>query len=521
MNLRNWFTKKRIIIGSIIALVVIVGAVFSRGGNDVSNILTEKVKKTDLKQTVLATGQVTSTTDLSLSFKGSGVVDKVFVKVGDTVKNGSILAQLQQRDQSASLISARGALASANANYQRVLEGASSEEVIVSQRAVDSALVTLENAKNNLAKVKSQQETAVKNAYLALLNSTNAAIPNSGNLSGMTPTISGTYNGSAKGSYVLSVSSGRYYVNGLESSSGTLSTSLTVLGTKGLYFQFSSITPALYSGNDSWTIEIPNTQASNYVTNLNIYNAALETQSSSVSTAESTVSASMSSYDQAIAALNLKKAQARPADVSAARAQILSAQGQVASASAALENTIIRAPADGTITTVDVKVGELATALQPLVVLQDVVNLHVESNISEANIANVKPGQVVEITLDALGPDRNFKGTVQTIDPSSTVVSGVVNYKVIASLEKLPEIKPGMTANMTILVSQKDGVLSVPSRSVLNENGKKQVRVITDSKKKTYENHEVTLGIEADGGLVEITSGLEENQEIVTFINKK
>jgi hypothetical protein len=171
----------------------------------------------------------------------------------------------------------------------------------------DSALVTLENAKNNLAKVKSQQETAVKNAYLALLNSTNAAIPNSGNLSGMTPTISGTYNGSAKGSYVLSVSSGRYYVNGLESSSGTLSTSLTVLGTKGLYFQFSSITPALYSGNDSWTIEIPNTQASNYVTNLNIYNAALETQSSSVSTAESTVSASMSSYDQAIAALNLKK----------------------------------------------------------------------------------------------------------------------------------------------------------------------------------------------------------------------
>jgi hypothetical protein len=75
-------------------------------------------------------------------------------------------------------------LASANANYQRVLEGASSEEVIVSQRAVDSALVTLENAKNNLAKVKSQQETAVKNAYLALLNSTNAAIPNSGNLSG-------------------------------------------------------------------------------------------------------------------------------------------------------------------------------------------------------------------------------------------------------------------------------------------------------------------------------------------------
>lgn len=521
MNLRNWFTKKRIIITSIIAFVAILGVVFSRGGNDVSNILTEKVKKTDLKQTVLATGQVTSTTDLSLSFKVSGVVDRVFVKVGDTVKNGSVLAQLQQRDQAASLTSARGALASANANYQKVLEGASNEEIIVSQRAVDSASVTLENAKNNLAKVKSQQETAVKNAFLSLLNSTSAAIPFTGNISSITPTISGTYSGSAKGTYNLSVSSGRYYVNGLESGSGNLSTNLTALGTKGLYFQFSSVTPTLYNSSDNWTIEIPNTQASNYLTNLNAYNAALETQSSSVSTAESTVSASMSSFDQAVAALNLKKAQARPADVSAARAQILSAQGQVAAASAALENTIIRAPADGTITTVDVKVGELATALQPLVVLQDVVNLHVESNISEANIANVKPGQVVEITLDALGPDRLFKGSVQTIDPSSTVVSGVVNYKVIASLEKLPEIKPGMTANMTILASQKDGVLSVPSRSVLSENGKKQVRVITDTKKKTSENREVTLGMEADGGLVEITSGLEEGQEIITFINKK
>jgi HlyD family secretion protein len=144
----------------------------------------------------------------------------------------------------------------------------------------------------------------------------------------------------------------------------------------------------------------------------------------------------------------------------------------------------------------------------------------VEANISEANIANIKLGQNSDMTFDALGPDRHFKGSVQTVDPASTVVSGVVNYKVTASLEKLPEIKPGMTANMTILTAEVPGVLSVPARAIISHDNKKFVRVIKDPKKKTYEEKEVTIGAEADGGLVEVKSGLNEGQEIVTFIKQ-
>lgn len=189
-------------------------------------------------------------------------------------------------------------------------------------------------------------------------------------------------------------------------------------------------------------------------------------------------------------------------------------------AQAALESTVIRAPANGTITVVDVKPGEPATVGKAALVLQDVENLHLEANISEANIASIVVGQEVELTFDALGSERKFKGLVQLIDPASTVVSGVVNYKVTASVEKLPEIKPGMTANMTVSVGGKDNVLAVPSRAVVSRDGKKYIRVITDSQKKTYKEVEVTTGIEADGGLIEISSGLEENQEIVSFINK-
>jgi multidrug efflux pump subunit AcrA (membrane-fusion protein) len=95
----------------------------------------------------------------------------------------------------------------------------------------------------------------------------------------------------------------------------------------------------------------------------------------------------------------------------------------------------------------------------------------------------------------------------------------VVNYKVTASLDKIDEIKPGMTANMIVLVGQKDNALAIPERAVIDKgNGQKVVRVIDDTKKKTYHEATVTTGMEADGGLVEILSGLNQSQEIVSLI---
>ena len=169
----------------------------------------------------------------------------------------------------------------------------------------------------------------------------------------------------------------------------------------------------------------------------------------------------------------------------------------------------------------DVKVGELATALKEAIILQDVSNLHVEANISEANIASVKVGQQVDTTFDALGLDRKFSGKVEAVDPASTVVSGVVNYKVTVQVDKLDEIKPGMTANLTILTGEKKGVLAVPTRAVLSKaDNSKVVRVVTDPKTKAYKEVVVTTGMEADGGLVEVLSGLNEGEEVVTFIKQ-
>lgn len=513
-------TKKRIIWTIIILLI---GGLISynivRPKDNSENILTDTVKKQDLKQTVLATGQVVSSTDLSLSFKVSGVVAKINVKEGEIVKSGQVLGYLEQKDQIAVLTQARGALAQAQANYKKVLEGASSEEIVVAQKAVDAAEVAVGNAQVSLDNTIKQQETAAKNAYSALLNSTLAAVASTANAGSATASISGTYMGVEQGQYKIKIYSDgygkRFQILGLETFDGEVRLTPVPMGKQGLHISFSG---TIYN-NDEWTVTIPNTLASTYVVNYNAYQAALRTQSSNVDSAKATVKNAEVALDQAKASLALKRAQARPAEQDAAKAQILSAEGQVLAAQAALENAIIRAPLGGTITEVDIKPGELATALQPVMVLQDVGNLHIEANISEASIAYVREGQAVEATFDALGPDKIFIARVQTVNPASNVVSGVVNYKITALLEKIDNIRPGMTANLSILAGEKPGVLAVPQRAVL-QNGKKVVRVVDDPKKKTFHEVEVKLGMEADGGLVEILSGLEEGQEVVTFIKK-
>ena len=84
----------------------------------------------------------------------------------------------------------------------------------------------------------------------------------------------------------------------------------------------------------------------------------------------------------------------------------------------------------------------------------------------------------------------------------------------------MPGVKPGMTVNMTILVAEKHDALAIPYSAIINKNSKQYVRIIDNPKEKTYHEVEVKTGLQADGGLVEILSGLAEDQEVVTYIKK-
>lgn len=493
-TLKKIFKKKRTYI--IIVIVLLIGSyLIFKPSSNVANTVTDSVKYADLKQTILATGQVVSSTDLNLSFNGNGVVSSIKVKVGDKVPAGTVLATLDQSSVLATLTSAKGSLAAANARYKRTQEGASNEEVALSQVTFDQTKLT--------------QETLVKNAYQNLLNSSPEAYPKEGTNNFTAPIISGTYSKSKEGKINLEFynSSGgtSFSASGLTDGIGLIN-SITPqpIGDSGLYIKFPTNEPM--SVNE-WIIEIPNKKAANYLMNLNAYQAV--------------VAQAKSAIDQSAAQLALKKSTARQSDLDLAMADIISAQGQVQQATAQYNNTMIKAPLSGTITSIDIKPGELAAALKPVITLQDVSNIYLEANVNEANIANLEIGLPIDISYDAFGSERLFKGNITKIDPSSTLVSGVVNYKITASVEQVANLRPGMTANMTIKAKEKDHILVIPSRAILTDTaGNKTVRVITNTKNKKYKEVPITTGMEGDGGMIEITSGLSDGEEIVVLIKK-
>lgn len=495
------YQNKKMFWGGLGALVVIV--IILASGNK-EEFVTDTVKKIDLTRTVSATGQVTSVTDLDLSFTGSGIVKSIRVSVGDKVYRGQVLATLDQGSALATLTSAQGALKAAQAKYQKLVEGSSNEEIALAETALRNATVDLENTKR-------QQDILVTNARRTLLSSGLEAVTSSSSTTNTAPTISGTYTGANEGTYMINTyntSGGGYFsVSGISSGSGAISTVTSVsLGSEGLSIQFPSGFSA--SSGDVWIVAVPNKNSSTYVINLNAYNAALETRTNAISSAQAVV-------DTRTAELNIKRAKARTTELDLAEADVLSAQGQLQSAQSVLENTIVRAPAVGTITSVDVKLGELAQATKPVMILQDVSKLYVEAKINEANITILSIGQPVDMTLDAFGPTTMIRGEVVSIDPSAITDDGVVNYKIKISLpEDQTGIRPGMNANIVIITGERPGVIALPQAAIETENGI-QVRVMTDVPREKTELRDITTGFVGDGNMIEITSGLSEGDVVV------
>lgn len=481
--IKKYSKKKRTWL--ILAIVVVFLIYMFKSPSTSETVTLDQAKYIDLKQTVLATGQVTSSIDLDLSFNSSGIVKSLKVKVGDVVKAGDVLATIDQGSVSAKLTQARGALAAAQARLKKIQEN---EEVALAQV--------------NLDQTKIIQDTLVKNAYVKLLNSTPEALPKESNDDYEAPTVSGSYTLGKEGTITLDMypSNGGYSFNasGLVVGSG-MANSVTPqpIGDSGLYITF----PEDINSDSDWVITIPNKKAANYIANYNAYNEA--------------VNQSKSEIEKRMTELSLKKAKSVGSDIDLARADVVSAEGQLQGAQAEYEDTIIRAPAPGTITNIDVKLGELSEVQKPVITLQDISNLYIEAKINESSIANIKLGQKVSMTFDAFGSSRVFNGNVVHVDPGATTSDGIVNYKIKTSITSLDSaIRSGMNADINIITAEKSHVIVIPKVALVEKNGKIYVNVITDKKRKKYEEREVGVGLTGDGNLIEITNGLSEGEDI-------
>ena len=169
--------------------------------------------------------------------------------------------------------------------------------------------------------------------------------------------------------------------------------------------------------------------------------------------------------------------EARKAQLEIARAEVLHASAQVDQKAAALniaqvnfKNTFIRSPVDGVVIGRNVDIGQtVAASLQAPVlftIAQDLRKMQVETNIDEADIGQIQPGQLATFSVDAFS-GREFKGTIRQIRKKPQTVQNVVTYTVVIAAENADlKLLPGMTANVQVHVSNRTNVLKLPNRSL-------------------------------------------------------
>jgi HlyD family secretion protein len=213
--------------------------------------------------------------------------------------------------------------------------------------------------------------------------------------------------------------------------------------------------------------------------------------------------------------------------VSAAKAQLTQAEAALHIAETNLRYTRIESPVNGIVVSRNVDTGQTVAASFQTPTLfniaQDLTKMQIDSSVAEADIGKIQVGQQVEFTVDAY-PDSPFKGNVSEIRNAPITVQNVVTYDVVVKVEN-PELKlkPGMTANVSIIVSMKKDALRIPNAALRFRPSEKpdlaakkeKGRGVWVLENKVLKRIAVTTGI-SDGTYTELLSGeSREGQEII------
>jgi HlyD family secretion protein len=164
-------------------------------------------------------------------------------------------------------------------------------------------------------------------------------------------------------------------------------------------------------------------------------------------------------------------------DFDTAIATLHQAEAVVKIKKAALENantslgyTKIFSPVDGTVISRSVDVGQTVAASfntpTLFLIANDLTRMQIDAAVSEADVGGVIEGQSVDFTVDAY-PNRTFHGEVTQVRNSPTTLNNVVTYDAVISVTNADyKLKPGMTANVSVIVAHREGVLKLPNAAL-------------------------------------------------------
>lgn len=507
---------------SIISLVVF-NVFFKKQETDF--ILFEVIRG-NVVQEVSETGQVQMGKAINLGFKNSGTLQKIFVKVGDSVWPGSSLATLDTVQLVIERARAQSTLTIAQSKYDQLIEGSSTEEIQIAQTDVENAETALDDAKY-------QYEEDLSQAYENALNILDNTYLKASGAFNTVNTIKKTY-----------FSSGDQESTTINNKKTAIETFVNILKTQideaRALPNNENIDNALITAknnlNDIYlalNIIRDMTETINYTsvisatdkTSLNTERTNINTSLSNIINAQQTISLAKidGQTDLNTAEGNLREAQddlalklAKPSwpNIDLYQAQVSQAKAEVDLLDNKISEATLKSPVQGKVTKINKELGEMVqpSLSESVVTILPASPYEIETDIYEEDIVKMAVNNPVEISLIAFS-DQIFQGKVISINPAEELIDGVVYYTVTISFETVPDgIKPGMTADVIIKVAFKENVLTIPGEAVQKKDGKKIVKVSKDNK---IEEREIVIGLEGSDDTVEVISGLNEGEKVV------
>jgi len=202
-------------------------------------------------------------------------------------------------------------------------------------------------------------------------------------------------------------------------------------------------------------------------------------------------------------------------DLRRAEAAASSARASVDAARVQLGYTKLYSPIDGVVASISTQQGETVAAsfaAPTFVTIVDASRLKAVAYLDEFDVALVKAGQRVTVTVDAL-PGETFVGVVRSVNPQAVVRDNVTSYvaNIDFTSDTAGKLRPDMTANVSIGTGQRTRAIVIPERSVVRDaNGQTYVFV---QKGADVEKRRVRLGDTAGGGIV-VREGLTGGESI-------
>ena len=401
---RKLLSKKKYLImgGGAIVLLAAAGFYFWGGSSGSAQYLTAKVERGNLRNTVTATGTLQAVTTVQVGSQASGTISALYADYNSVVKKGQIVAQLDPSVSKAQVDQAKANLLQAQASLQQAKAGVANSRAGVSD-AQARAQGASSTAQNNQAGVIAAQ------ANLAVLK--------------------------AQQDDALSL----------------------------LKQQETLVRGGIIPQRDLDVAQTAyKTAQARYDQGVAQLNQAQLSQQSSASNG---LAQSQAQVQQSQAQVGQSQAQ-----VQAAAAQVQQAVAALQLAEVNLAHTTIASPIDGVVVSRDVNVGQtVAASLSAptlFTIANDLTKMQVIANIDQADIGLVENAKSVKFAVDAF-PGKEFDGKIEQMRLNPVNVQNVVTYNVVIDVDNPDQkLKPGMTANLTVTIDERNSVLKVPNAAL-------------------------------------------------------